>query len=411
MAKAHLTPKFVREITCPADKKRMDFFDTEMVGFLLEVRDSGGKTYHVRYRNQRGTLRQVKIGTAQILNVGEARKAAQKLLAQVSLGADPTEEKAVLRAVPTFAEFVVDRYLPFVKGYKRSWKTDESLLRNHLIPRLGRMHLDQITKNDIIAIHHGRRADGATPASANRVLVLLRYILNLALKWELAGVTKNPSQGVPLFEENNKRERYLSKEEAQRLYACLLESDNTMLRFIVPMLVLTGARKRELLDARWEDIDEARQVWRIPITKTGNARHVPLSDGMVRLLHTVPRFPDCPFVVPNPKTLRPYVSIFNSWNTARKAAGMPEVRIHDLRHSFASFLINAGRSLYEVQKILGHTQIRTTQRYAHLSQETLLDAANTAVDALGVEFAPPVLALPQTDDATPNSNVVASIDT
>jgi integrase len=105
------------------------------------------------------------------------------------------------------------------------------------------------------------------------------------------------------------------------------------------------------------------------------------------------------------------VSIFNSWNTARTAAGLPEVRVHDLRHSFASFLINAGRSLYEVQKILGHTQIRTTQRYAHLSQETLLDAANTAVDALGVEFAPPVLALPQTDDATPNSNVVASIDT
>ena len=161
------------------------------------------------------------------------------------------------------------------------------------------------------------------------------------------------------------------------------------------MLVLTGARKRELLDARWEDFDEARQVWRIPMTKAGKARHVPLSDGMVRLLHTVPRFPGCPFVVPNPKTLRPYVSIYAAWDTARKAAGLPEVRVHDLRHSFASFLINAGRSLYEVQKILGHTQMRTTQRYAHLSQDTLLTAANAAVDAAGIEFLPVLPTLPQ----------------
>ena len=122
---------------------------------------------------------------------------------------------------------------------------------------------------------------------------------------------------------------------------------------------------------------------------------MPLSDGMVRLLHTVPRFSDCTIVVSNPKTLRPYVSVFCSWNTARKAARLPEVRIHELRHSFASFLISAGRSLYEVQKILGHTQIRTTQRYAHLSQETLLDAANAAVNVVGVEFAPPGLELPQ----------------
>ena len=142
-------------------------------------------------------------------------------------------------------------------------------------------------------------------------------------------------------------------------------------------------------------MDLARRLWRIPISKTGKARHVPRSDGVIQLLHTVPRFPGCPFVVPNPKTLRPYVSIFCAWNKSRTAAGLPEVRIHDLRHSFASFLINAGRSLYEVQKILGHIHIRTTQRYAHLSQDTLLAATNAAVDAAGIEFLPAVLALPQ----------------
>lgn len=99
-------------------------------------------------------------------------------------------------------------------------------------------------------------------------------------------------------------------------------------------------------------------------------------------------------VFANPKTRKPYVSFFYSWDTARKQAGLADVRIHDLRHSFALFLVNAGRSLYEIQKILGHTQVKTTQRYAHLSQDTLIDAANAAMDAVGVEFPPPVPALP-----------------
>lgn len=395
MPRIAITKKLLRDASCPPGKMRIDYFDTHLPGFVLEVRASGGMTFYVRYRDPRGVQRQYKVGTAAHLSVDEARTQAQKLLARIALGEDPAEECASLRAVPTFAAFVDERYMPFVKGYKRSWMSDGSYLRNHLLPRFGKKHLDEITKHDVIAFHHGERAAGYAPGTCNRCLILLRYICNLAIRWDIPGMTQNPTKGVPLFEENNKRERYISKEEAQRLYAALLESDNPMLRYIVPLLILTGARKREVLDARWEDFDLDRRSWRIPITKTGKARHVPLSDGVLHVLASVPHFLDCPFVVPNPKTLRPYVSVFYSWNTARKAAGMPEVRMHDLRHSFASFLINAGRSLYEVQKILGHTQIRTTQRYAHLSQETLLEAANAALDAVGVEFSPPIAALAQ----------------
>ena len=150
-----------------------------------------------------------------------------------------------------------------------------------------------------------------------------------------------------------------------------------MLRYIVPMLILTGARKREVLDARWADFDIERHQWRIPVTKTGKARFVPISDGAIKLLASIPRINGCSWAFANPKTCKPFVSIFYSWDTARQSAGLSDVRLHDLRHSFASFLVNAGRSLYEVQKILGHTQIKTTQRYAHLAQETLLEAANT----------------------------------
>ena len=210
----------------------------------------------------------------------------------------------------------------------------------------------------------------------------MRYIYNLALRWKVAGVVTNPCKGIPLMEENNKKERYLSPREAERLYEAVCRSANPMLRYIVPMLILTGARKREVLDARWADFDRSRRIWRIPMTKAGRARHVPLSDGALSVLESLPTTPGCPWAFPNPDTGRPYVSIYYAWDTARKKADLADVRIHDLRHSFASLLINSGRTLYEVQQILGHTQVKTTQRYAHLSQDTLLAAANAATRAL-----------------------------
>ena len=231
----------------------------------------------------------------------------------------------------------------------------------------------------MIEFHHALKAKGYAPATANRVVILTRYMFNLARKWKIPGAEHNPASGVELFEENNKRERFLNAEEVQRLVAAVKASDNSQLQYIVPLLLLLGCRKRELLDAQWDHFDLERRVWRIPLSKTGKARHVPLSADVVTLLGQVPRWEGCPYVVPNPKTRKPYVSIFYSWDSARKEAGLPEVRMHDLRHSTASFLVNSGRSLYEVQKILGHTQLKTTQRYAHLSQATLLEA----VDSLG----------------------------
>lgn len=378
----------VRSVRCPEGKPRIEFFDNTTPGFSLEVRATGGKTYYLRYRDAHSRQRQYRIGDSKSISLDQARKVALKLRGQIALGIDPTAEKSTRRSVPTFADFIEQRYLPFVKGYKRSWKTDESLLRNHLLPALGKRHLDEISKTDIVSIHHGRRAAGAALGSANRLLIMLRYIFNLAVRWETPGVTVNPTKDVGLFENPNKMERYLSQAEAQRLYETVCESENTMLQFIIPMLILTGARKREVLDAQWQDFNLLLRQWRIPVTKAGKPRYVPLSDGVLQLLAAVPHNGDCPWVFPNPQTRRPYVSFFCSWDTARAKAGLADVRIHDLRHSFASFLVNAGRSLYEVQKILGHTQVKTTQRYAHLSQETLIDAANAAMLATGVIFTP-----------------------
>jgi integrase len=304
------------------------------------------------------------------------------------MGEDPLEQKQISRTVPTFAAFIEEQYMPYIKSYKRSWTTDVSLLKNHLLPRFGKRYLDEITRQDIVKMHADRKASGAAAGSANRLLIMMRYIYNLTLRWEVPGIKSNPCKGVPLMEENNKMERYLSVEEAQRLYESVCQSENTMLKYIVPMLILTGARKREVLDAKWTDFDLSRRAWRIPITKSGRARHVPLSDGALTLLATMPQKSGCEWAFANPETGKPYVSIFYAWNTARKSVGLSDVRMHDLRHSFASLLINSGRPLYEVQHILGHTQVKTTQRYAHLSQDTLLAAANSATTALGAAMRP-----------------------
>ncbi len=390
--KTALTQLFVDQLRCREGKVKDDHFDKKTTGLLVQILISGRKTYYLRFQNLRKKTVQRKLCDASLFKLSDTRMLAKKYLAQIAMGEDPFAAKSTLRTVPTFSQFMAERYMPFVKGYKRSWGCDDSLLRNHLLPALGKKYLDEITKHDVVLFHHGMRGRGYAAGTCNRCLVMLRYAINLAIKWEIPGMTKNPTKDAALFEDNSKKERFLSSEEAQALYEAVKKSDNPMLKFIIPMLILTGARKREVLDAKWEDFDPVRRQWRIPMTKSGRPRHVPLSEGVLQLLDSIPQGESCEHVFANPKTRKPYVSIFYSWNTARKSAGLGDVRVHDLRHSFASFLVNAGRSLYEVQKILGHTQIKTTQRYAHLSQDTLIEAANAVPFTLTV---PLLMSLPK----------------
>lgn len=382
MPEAHFTKSYLENAQCPAGKLKHLLFDISCRGLLVEIRPSGHKAYHYRYVI-RGKQKQIKLCDVGSISVSQARDMANNCRARISEGFDPLEEKKTLKDIPTIAAFIADFYIPYIKTYKRSWDTDVSLIKNHILPNFGKLYLDQFTKQHMISFV-SLHIKTHKPGSVNRVIILLRYIFNCALKWETPGIKKNPTAGVDLLEENNKKERFLTAAEANALIGALKHSENQMLQYIIPMLILTGARKSEVLTAKWEDFNIEQRIWRIPLAKSGKARHVPMSDGVLSLLDSVPMHDGCPYVFANPNTLKPYVSFFSAWNTVRKSVGLGDVRVHDLRHSFASFLVNSGRSLYEVQRILGHTQIKTTQRYAHLSQDSLLAAANEISKAVPI---------------------------
>lgn len=384
MAKIRFTKIFIETAKCDEGADKSVFFDASCRNFFLEVRKSGHAVFGLKYIDHRGRQRQYKIGNRRDLTLDQARRQADKIRGRLTLGVDPFEEKQSSRSVLRFDE-LVKRYLAHVSIHKKSWAFDEGLLRNHVLPFWGTRYVDELTKSDFVELLAKHRLTHA-PGSCNRLIVLLRYLFNLGVKWEVVGLTANPTAGYPLFKEDNKQDRFLTKEEAERLFREVQKSPNRMLQFIVPLLLLTGLRKRELLDAKWSEIDLDKKLWFIPYTKSGKPRAVPLSDAAVSILEAVPRYPQCRWAFPNPTTLKPFVSFFSAWDTARCAAGLKAVKVHSLRHAFASFLVNSGRTLYEVQQLLGHSQVRTTQRYSHLTQNTLIDATNAAAKAVGDVF-------------------------
>lgn len=381
MPKVNLDAMFVRNAVCPETGK-VDYYDNSITGFILEVRSTGGMTYHLRHRDPHGKQRQIKIGDAKSISFDKARTAAEKLRSRVVLGENPAEEKKAKRAIPTIAELYRDTYLPHLQNTRRGMGSDLSFWKVHLLPRFGSKHLDELTRQDVIDAQLSMRKAGYAVGTANKWIVQIRYMYNVAKKLAIPGSEFNPGAEVKQFTVEG-RERFLSPEETERLREAVDRSENTQLKWIVTLLLMLGCRKRELLDAKWEQFDLERRSWRIPISKSGKSRHVPLSTAAVAVLAQLPRWSDCPFVVPNPKSRLPFTGLHVSWDTARKRAGLPEVRMHDLRHTFASNLVNAGHSLFVVSKALGHTNTLMTQRYSHLSDETLFAAADAAANAMG----------------------------
>jgi integrase len=365
---------------CPEGKRRVEYVDTGGSGLYLECRNTspGEGTFYLRYKDANKKTCHVKIGRTTDIDLAEARRRAKVQKAEITLGKDPRAEQKALREAITFHDFFQNHYLPHVKSHKRTWKDDSERYDLRLKKAFGHKKLTQIRRQEIQSFHASIRGDGLSPASADHYVKLLRHCLNLAMEWEM--LEKNPASRIQLFLPDNKVEHYLEDEELERLLEVLRTDKNRTICLIALFLLCTGARLNEVLQATWRQCDRKNRVWRISAStsKSKKVRSVPLNDSALEVLDQLNTEGRYDYLFINRKTGKPFVNIFKPWNRLRKKAGLPHLRCHDLRHLYASFLVNSGRTLYEVQQILGHSNPTVTQRYAHLSTRSLQDAADSA---------------------------------
>ncbi len=404
MPRGRISKRSVDSLICHAGKDREFLWDDALAGFGVAAFPSGKKVYVAQYR-QHGRSRRSNIGEHGRLTPDEARSEAKKLLGVVEAGADPIEARRAARAVRTFGEVAEDfmRQHVAVKRKRRTEASYREVLEKHVYPVIKSRRVADVCRSDMAALHNAMKA---TPSAANRALAVVSSLWNWAGRREEVGGGSNPCLGIERYPEQG-RERYLTSAELARLGAALAEGETNGLAYDVDetkpkakhapkaekrrvkldpfavaairLLILTGARLREILDAQWQHVDIERGVIFLPDSKTGK-KPVYLSAAALSILSALPRIEGNPHIIAGAKDGAPRADLKKPWAAVCKAAGLEGVRLHDLRHSFASIGAGASMGLPVIGKLLGHSQAATTHRYAHLDADPL----RRAVDTIGV---------------------------
>lgn len=383
----------------PVDREYM-VWDSEVAGFGLRVYPSGRKTYLLKYRvggGRNGTIRKPVIGTHGALTVEQARAIAKDWAAEVRRGSDPSGQRDRDRKAPIMSD-LVERYLvEHARAHKKasSVANDERIIAKRLIPAFGRRKVAEITRGLVAEFH---RSLSAIPYEGNRALALLSKMFNLAELWDMRPDGSNPCHHVRKYREE-KRERFLSQKELARLGAALaaVERGEVLTAKGGPispyavaalrLLTFTGARKGEILSLRWEHVNFEAARLELPDSKTGR-KFVYLPAPALAVLRDLERIDDNPHVIVGGKNGAGLVNLKDPWGAIRKAAELEGLRIHDLRHSFASVGAAGGMSLPVIGALLGHRETATTARYAHLSDDPLRTAADRIGSAISNAMMP-----------------------
>jgi integrase len=402
LPRARISKRSVDALVCPKGRDREFLWDDALAGFGVAAFPSGKKSYVAQFRLA-GRSRRSVVGDHGRLTPDEARSAAKRLLGAVEQGADPIAAKRAERSVPTLSE-IANSFLESHVRPKRKPRTAEGyeiLLRLHILPAIGSMRVSDIRRVHVSRLHASVSA--VAPGAANRAISLVSAIWNWAARRDQVSFEKNPARGIERNREEGK-ERYLTAAELGRLGDTLRLAETEGLPWepdkrkltakhapkpdsrrtladpcavaAIRLLILTGARLREILHAEWRDLDCERGMIHLPDSKTGR-KPIYLSAAALTVLNDLPRLADNPFIIPGAKKGSHRADLKNPWASICAHAGLAGVRIHDLRHSFASIGAGSGMGLPLLGRLLGHKQPATTQKYAHLDADPLRKAVNS----------------------------------
>lgn len=375
-------------------KKRVDsaqpgetIWDGEIKGLGLRVWASGARSYILKYRRG-GVQRWLTIGQhGDGWTPEKARREAERLKVKIRDGVDPALEARLEQDADTFDAFA-DRYLKdYAASHKKASTVREETraLKNHIRSALARYRLKDIQRGDIARFHQSMKA---MPYAANRYLALLSHMFNVAEDWGLRPENSNPCRRVKKYKEKA-RERFLSPDELSRLGESLREAEaageSEYVIAAIRLLLFTGARLTEILSLRWDDVDLKAGLLRLADSKTG-AKTIALPAPAVEILATLPRHKENPHVICGAKEGASLVNLQKPWRRIRTVAKLEDVRLHDLRHSFASVAAAGGMSLPLIGSLLGHSQPQTTARYAHFADDPRRAAANAVATSIAASM-------------------------
>jgi len=370
---SRITERIIRSLKPPPSGSSI-LYDDEIPGFGLRITANSVVSFVLDYRfNSR--KRRCTIGRYPDLSAAAAREEAIQIRGSLRAGQDPLAEKEHHRQAPTIEDLFNDYMERHAKIYLRpnTIRSSEGIAHNIILPKVGNIKVADLKRRDIEELH---RALKDTPYQANRLLALLSKMMNLAKSWEWR--SDNPCEGIPKFPEE-KRDRWLSTEEIERLCDALDNHRNQSAATAIRLLLLTGARRGEVLTASWKDFNLQLGIWTKPshYTKQKRTEHVPLSPPALQLIVSMKeRSGASEYLFPGAVSGKPLQEIKQVWSAVCKQAKFEDVRLHDLRHTYASHLVSSGMSLPIVGRLLGHTQPQTTARYAHLADDPLRQATN-----------------------------------
>ena len=365
------------------EDKDVVFWDRDLPGFGIRVYRSGSKVYVVQTRTK-GRSKRLTLGRHGVISADQARRKAAETIARIKSGEDPEGKSSKTVTVAELAARYLEEHVE-VHCKASTRKMYRSVVERFILPAYGHFAMDEVERQHIADLHLELRD---IPYQANRALEIAGKLFNLAEEWKLR-TGANPCKFVRKYREK-KRERFLTDEEFRRLGDVLNEMEAKGRLPVYPaaairLLMLTGCRRNEIVELEWKNVDLAAGELCLPDSKTG-ARLVPLSPPAARVLSELPRIKGNPWVIPGFKPNRHLADLNHYWDRVRERAKLTDVRIHDIRHSFASRALALGESLSMIGKLLGHNKIDTTARYAHLARDSIKASSARVADSIGADI-------------------------